>query len=80
LPKFKKESDIEMAARKTSFDFYIQTVSALQIFVEVKYTEVGLGKAKNDKEHQDKFRDTYVPQLNKSTFLKRHGRRFGHVD
>jgi hypothetical protein len=66
---FEKESHIELAARRTSFDFYIQVALASKIFVEVKYTERGFGQAKNDCEHTDKFYKTYLPLVNKSSFL-----------
>jgi hypothetical protein len=69
---FEKKSDIEKAARRTSFDFYVQFTTANIIYVEVKYTEHGFGRAKNDDEHKDKFRDTYLPVLlKKSSFLVR---------
>lgn len=68
---FEKESNIEVASRRTSFDFYVQRAAASNIFVEVKYTEDGFGKAKNDEEHRDKFRKTYLPLLvEKSLFLE----------
>jgi len=67
---FEKESDIEQAARRTSFDFYTQLAGTNNIFVEVKYTEDGFGKAKNDEEHRNKFRKTYLPLLiDKMAFL-----------
>jgi hypothetical protein len=67
---FEKESDIEQADRNTSFDFYIQVAGANKIFVEVKYTENGFAKAKNDEEHLTKFRNTYLPiVMGKSSFL-----------
>ncbi len=66
---FEKKSDIEKAARRTSFDFYVQLSSARSIFVEVKYTEPGFGQAKNDDEHRAKFRNTYLPLVEKSLFL-----------
>lgn len=58
---FEKDSDMEVAARKTSFDFFVQRENSNKIFVEVKYTEDGFGKAKNDEEHRTKFRATYLP-------------------
>lgn len=68
---FEKESEIEVAARRTSFDFYVQLASARGIFVEVKYTEDGFARAKSDGEHRDKFRTTYLPLIEDSTFLVR---------
>jgi hypothetical protein len=67
---FEKESDIEQAKRRTSFDFYAQLADAGNIFVEVKYTEAGFASAKKDEEHRKKFRETYLPLLaEKSSFL-----------
>jgi hypothetical protein len=68
---FEKKSDIEVAARRTSFDFCVQLAAASNIFVEVKYTEDGFGQAKNDDEHRAKFRKTYLPLVEKSLFLVR---------
>jgi len=69
IARFEEESHIEIAARRTSFDFYIQVALANKIFVEVKYTERGFGRAKNDNEHTNKFDQTYLPLVNKSSFL-----------
>lgn len=67
---FEKESDIEIAARKTSFDFFVQQRETKKIFVEVKYTENGFAQAKNNEEHQTKFAATYLPLLKeKKSFL-----------
>lgn len=66
---FEKDSEIEVASRRTSFDFYVQLASARGIFVEVKYTEDGFARAKSDREHRDKFRTTYLPLVEDSTFL-----------
>jgi len=71
LPQFEKESLLEVAARRTSFDFCLTLGAKSNIFVEVKYTEDGFGRAKNDKEHQIKFRETYLPLVKKSPFLVR---------
>ncbi|MDQ5988221.1 MAG: hypothetical protein CSYNP_03979 [Syntrophus sp. SKADARSKE-3] len=68
---FEKESDIENARRRTSFDFFIKVAMTSNIFVEVKYTEFGFGQANNDKEHSDKFYNTYHPLVEKSLFLVR---------
>ena len=65
---FEKESDIEVAARRTSFDFYVE-LNTTKIFVEVKYTEDGFSRAKCDDKHRDKFRTTYLPLLENSAFL-----------
>ena len=66
---FEKKSDIEAAARRTSFDFHIKHATASNIFVEVKYTEHGFGQAKNDDKHRTKFRKTYLPLVEKSSFI-----------
>ncbi len=68
---FEKDSNLEIAARRTSFDFYLQTTSKNQIFVEVKYTEAGFGQAKKDLPHREKFKQTYLPILKEvSDFLE----------
>jgi len=67
---FEKESDIEMALRRTSFDFYVQVAAIKSVFVEVKYTEYGFGQAKNDDEHRTKFHKTYLPLVESSPFLE----------
>lgn len=69
IPTFEKESDIEVATRKTSFDFYVKTRSNFELFVEVKYTEEGFGKAKRDPEHEEKFNKTYSSLLKRLTYL-----------
>jgi hypothetical protein len=70
LPVFEKDSDLEVAARRTSFDFYVKQGEARRVYVEVKYTEDGFGKAKNDDEHRKKFTNTYLPLVRqKSAFL-----------
>lgn len=66
---FEKDSELENAARRTSFDFYVQLANQSQVFVEVKYTENGFGKAKNDIDHRNKFRNTYLPLLVKKSSL-----------
>ncbi len=67
---FEKDSDLEVAARRTSFDFYVQLTTQSQVFVEVKYTEDGFGQAKKDSAHREKFHTTYLPILqDKEAFL-----------
>ena len=66
---FEKESDIEVATRRTSFDFYVRSSMAREVFVEVKYTEDKFGQAKNDEEHRIKFRQTYLPLVERSATL-----------
>jgi hypothetical protein len=67
---FEKQSELENATRRTSFDFHIRDEDRREVFVEVKYTENGFGGAKNDKDHQDKFQDTYAPLLEQNVYLK----------
>lgn len=66
---FEYESTVEVAARRTSFDFHLSNERSEQVFVEVKYTEDGFGTAVNDSEHQQKFRQTYLPLVEASPFL-----------
>ncbi len=67
--EFEKKSLVEeKAARKTSFDFYLKN-SSNEVYVEVKYTEDGFGKAKNDDVHHRKFTLTYQPLLKASRYL-----------
>jgi hypothetical protein len=66
---FEKKSNLETAVRPTSFDFHIQHAMVNNIFVEVKYTESGFSRAKNDNEHSSKFRKTYLPLVKNSLFL-----------
>jgi hypothetical protein len=67
--EFEKESELEAAARRTSFDFYVADSKMKEIFVEVKYTEEGFGRAKSDEAHKAKFQKTYLPLIKKSSFL-----------
>ena len=66
--QFEKGSEVEIASRPTSFDFYLKSADH-EVFVEVKYTEDGFGRAKNDSEHQEKFHRTYLPLLKNSRYL-----------
>jgi hypothetical protein len=66
---FEAESELEVAVRRTSFDFHIRNSEGREVFVEVKYTEDGFGAATDDEEHRDKFRDTYAPLLKKTEYL-----------
>lgn len=66
---FEAESELEVALRRTSFDFYIRDLESREVFVEVKYTEDDFGGAKDDQEHRNKFRDTYAPLLKKTEYL-----------
>jgi len=69
--EFEKESAIEKNnERKTNFDFYLKTEEGTQIFFEIKYTEEGFGKAKNDEAHRDKYNRIYKDALKKSTWIK----------
>lgn len=69
-PCFESESTVEIAKRRTSFDFHLKTQDE-DVFVEVKYTEEGFGAASDDLEHRQKFVDTYAPLLKASPFLTR---------
>lgn len=66
---FEKESDVESADRRTSFDFHTHYSKTQELFVEVKYTEEGFGKAKFDDAHRAKFKNTYLPLVKQSHFL-----------
>lgn len=72
---FEKESTVEKRKeRKTNFDFYLKINSGskneTQIFFEIKYTEEGFGKAKNDKGHIDKYNRTYKDALDKTIWIE----------
>lgn len=66
---FESESQLENAARRTSFDFHLRNSEGRNLFVEVKYTEDGFGAATPDAEHLEKFRHTYAPLLEGSEYL-----------
>lgn len=66
---FEKSSDIEDAVRKTSVDFHVCNARQNQVFVEVKYTAHGFGRAKADREHFEKFETTYRPLVEASPYL-----------
>ena len=68
-PCFEKESEVEDAVRRTSFDFYIRYSETQELFFEVKYTEEGFGKARRDEEHKRKFKDTYRSLVEGSAYL-----------
>ena len=65
---FEYESTLELAERKTSFDFHIKTKTQ-EAFVEIKYTEVEFGSAKDDDEHRKKYEKTYAPIITNSPYL-----------
>ena len=68
---FEKVSEFEVhAKRKTNFDFYIKLNSDVEIYFEIKYTENEFGKTEPDKEHIDKFHETYVPLLKNNPSIK----------
>lgn len=54
----------------TEFDFYIKQDACKEIFFEIKYTENGFGKAKDDKEHNEKFESTYKSMIADCVCLK----------
>lgn len=68
---FESTSTLEIAQRRTSFDFHLENQEGRDLFVEVKYTEDGFADAKGDAEHLQKFRDTYAPLLEHSPYLTR---------
>ena len=68
-PCFEKESELEIADRRTVFDFCISHSREKHVFFEIKYTERGFGKAKNDDEHRQKFKTTYFQLLKQSAYL-----------
>ncbi len=68
-PRFESESTLEVATRRTSFDFHVRTELARDLYVEVKYTEDGFGGARDDEEHRTKFQKIYVPLLKKTKYL-----------
>lgn len=49
----------------TTFDFFVKARGPngriINLYVEVKYTENGFGKAKNDKRHKEKIKNLYLP-------------------
>lgn len=42
----------------TNFDFYLRS-GETEVFFEIKYTEEGFGKCKNDEKHEEKFKKVY---------------------
>ncbi len=66
---FEKESEVEIVSRRTSFDFHIRYSDTQDIFFEVKYTESGFAKERNDEEHKRKSKDTYRPLVEGSPYL-----------
>lgn len=66
---FEKESELEVAQRRTSFDFHIRSPEGREVFVEVKYTEEGFASARDDEEHRAKFLNTYIPLLQQNDYL-----------
>lgn len=67
--KFEAESDLEVATRRTSFDFLVRNNDDQRVLVEVKYTEEGFGGAPADDKHLNKFQETYAPMLKDSEYL-----------
>jgi len=76
IAQFEKESELEDAARRTNFDFYLKcsAPNCSEIFFEVKFTENGFGKAKPDDEHKKKFKETYLPLVERSKYLNENCR------
>src|SRR5437588_4433441 len=69
VPHFESESSLEVAQRRTSFDFHVRSGLRTDVYVEVKYSEDGFGGASKDAEHKGKFQETYAPLLRNSEFL-----------
>lgn len=70
---FEKESPLECTSRnkrKTSFDLFIHSDSNMDIYFEIKYTEEGFGKVKNDHEHRIKFEFTYEKLLKENRYIR----------
>ena len=53
----------------TMFDFYLSD-DKVEVFFEIKYTEDGFGRAKNDKRHKEKFDSIYSGMLKNCRCLK----------
>lgn len=47
----------------TNLDAFWETTDGIKTFCEVKLSERDFGKARDDKRHQDKLRDIYLPRL-----------------
>jgi len=64
--EFEKESDLELKKyRKTNIDVLLSLKNGFKYVMEVKYTENGFGKAKNDANHKEKFQIVYKPKIEK---------------
>jgi hypothetical protein len=59
--KFEKEAEIDKIGIQTptSFDFYFETDSGRKMYFEIKYTENGFAKAKQDNKHKEIYKDKY---------------------
>lgn len=56
----------------TEFDFHIIDKSNnVEVFFEIKYTEMGFGNAENDERHIRKFNNIYSSMLSECTCLKK---------
>jgi len=65
--EFEKESNLDVGyGMSTNFDFYIPLIDGRKIYFEIKYTENGFGKAKNDIEHKNKYESLYKSLLMKN--------------
>ncbi len=58
----------------TNFDFYIELSTGERSYLEIKYTEPNFGKTSYDKnnpnKYEDKWKNFYARQLEKSLYLK----------
>lgn len=59
--RFEEPSKIDSIKgfRPTNFDFYFETETGKKFFFEIKYTENEFGKAKDDCDHNKKFKNVY---------------------
>lgn len=61
---------IENLLEGTNFDFYIKMKNGERIFFEIKYTEDGFGRAKNDSSHKNKIQHVYDKMAKNSKYFK----------
>ncbi|GAM09875.1 hypothetical protein OR1_02157 [Geobacter sp. OR-1] len=59
-PEFEK---IEFHKEGTNIDVYWESLDGSKTYCEVKLSEAEFGKAKNDDEHRNKLKMTYLPKL-----------------
>ena len=54
----------------TNFDFYLR-LGETEVFFEIKYTEEGFGKCKNDEKHEEKFKKVYQGLIGNCDAIKK---------